>query len=215
MNKFHYEQPKNTPVTSEVLIQDLQLIAKQLNLKRISQDTYSKHGKFSASVFKRRFGTWNNALLKANLEIVQVGVHPKEKLFENILNVWQKKGGQPRQSDMDNPNISSISSGVYKKRFRGWTNALKEFINYANENYIPSSKENHKANSRDPSLKLRYQVLKRDNFSCVQCGASPAKGHVAELHIDHIKAWSNGGKTEITNLQTLCEKCNLGKSNLE
>ena len=70
-----------------------------------------------------------------------------------------------------------------------------------------------KCPGRDPSLRLRYQVLKRDNFSCCQCGASPAKDPSVSLHIDHIIPWSKGGRTTLDNLQTLCSKCNLGKSN--
>ena len=62
--------------------------------------------------------------------------------------------------------------------------------------------------------KLRYQVLKRDNFKCCACGASPAKDSSVELHIDHIIPWSKGGETTLENLQTLCSKCNLGKSDL-
>ena len=31
------------------------------------------------------------------------------------------------------------------------------------------------------------------------------------LHIDHIIAIKNGGKTAESNLQVLCDKCNLGK----
>ncbi|MBR5903681.1 MAG: HNH endonuclease, partial [Clostridia bacterium] len=62
--------------------------------------------------------------------------------------------------------------------------------------------------------KLRYQVLKRDNFKCCACGASPAKDPSVELHIDHIVPWSKGGETVIDNLQTLCSKCNLGKSDI-
>lgn len=68
--------------------------------------------------------------------------------------------------------------------------------------------------SRSISDKLRYQVLKRDNFKCCACGASPAKDPSVELHIDHIIPWSKGGETVIDNLQTLCSKCNLGKGNL-
>ena len=67
--------------------------------------------------------------------------------------------------------------------------------------------------SRDISDKLRYQVLKRDNFKCCACGASPAKDPSVELHIDHIIPWSKGGENTAENLQTLCSKCNLGKSN--
>ena len=74
---------------------------------------------------------------------------------------------------------------------------------------------NKKMHTRVISDKLRYQVLKRDNFKCCACGASPAKDPSVELHIDHIIPWSKGGKTTIENLQTLCSRCNLGKSDSE
>ena len=57
--------------------------------------------------------------------------------------------------------------------------------------------------------KLRYEVLKRDGFKCVLCGATQADG--VKLHVDHIFPVSKGGKTVMSNLRTLCERCNLGK----
>ncbi len=57
---------------------------------------------------------------------------------------------------------------------------------------------------------LRYEVLRRDNFRCVICGATAEDGVL--LHVDHIKPVSKGGKTEMSNLRTLCERCNRGKS---
>lgn len=59
---------------------------------------------------------------------------------------------------------------------------------------------------------LRYQVLKSDNHRCRACGATP-QTHGVTLHVDHIVPVSMGGKTEMSNLQTLCDTCNLGKSN--
>ena len=56
---------------------------------------------------------------------------------------------------------------------------------------------------------LRSKVLARDNYSCVQCGASPNTG--AWLHVDHIVPIAKGGRTELWNLQTLCSTCNYGK----
>ena len=56
---------------------------------------------------------------------------------------------------------------------------------------------------------LRYDIMKRDHFRCVLCGASQNDG--VKLHVDHIIPVSKGGKTEIKNLRTLCERCNLGK----
>ena len=74
---------------------------------------------------------------------------------------------------------------------------------------------NLKTKSRAISEKLRYKVLKRDNFKCCACGASPAKDPSVELHIDHIIPWSKGGESVLENLQTLCSKCNIGKSNYD
>lgn len=67
---------------------------------------------------------------------------------------------------------------------------------------------------RDPSTRLRFQVLVRDHFTCRFCGASPQKDPAVTLHIDHIIPWSKGGETTLDNLQTLCSKCNLGKSDI-
>lgn len=58
---------------------------------------------------------------------------------------------------------------------------------------------------------IRYEVLKRDNFRCKICGMSAEDG--IKLHVDHIIPVSKGGKSTMNNLQTLCERCNLGKSN--
>jgi len=56
---------------------------------------------------------------------------------------------------------------------------------------------------------LRFDVMKRDNFYCVLCGAT-AKNN--KLVIDHIKPIAKNGRTVLDNLQTLCQNCNTGKS---
>ena len=58
--------------------------------------------------------------------------------------------------------------------------------------------------------KMRYAILKRDGFRCKLCGRSADDG--VRLHVDHIIPISKGGKTIESNLQVLCEDCNLGKS---
>lgn len=73
--------------------------------------------------------------------------------------------------------------------------------------------DRHKT-KREIGLQLRFKVFKRDKFKCCICGASPAKDPTVELHVDHIIPWSEGGETTLDNLQTLCSKCNIGKSDL-
>ena len=77
-----------------------------------------------------------------------------------------------------------------------------------------SNSKKYKITSKKERLlmndKLRYDVLKRDNFSCKICGITAKDG--AKLHVDHIVPVSKGGQTTISNLQTLCDRCNFGKS---
>ena len=59
------------------------------------------------------------------------------------------------------------------------------------------------------SKKTRFEVFKRDKFSCVYCGAKPTE---SELEIDHFTPKCKGGGDDIANLVTSCFNCNRGKS---
>lgn len=61
--------------------------------------------------------------------------------------------------------------------------------------------------------KLREAIKTRDDFTCCNCGNSTHKEPNLLLEIDHIIPVSKGGRTEESNLQTLCWKCNRTKSN--
>jgi len=56
--------------------------------------------------------------------------------------------------------------------------------------------------------KLRFEVFRRDGYTCQYCGKSATE---AELEIDHVTPVSKGGKNEISNLKTACKSCNAGK----
>lgn len=55
---------------------------------------------------------------------------------------------------------------------------------------------------------LRFEVFKRDRFTCQYCGA---KAPDVLLEIDHIEPIASGGSDELLNLITACKPCNLGK----
>ena len=219
MDNFEYTPPKNSPVTSEELLTDLKEVSSKLNIKILTIKLYSEHGKYDVTTISRRFGTWHKALTEIGLRSGNINNYTDEDLFENILTIWQFKGKQPVRRDLA-IRPSQISQGPYNRRFNSWSYALKAFINYANQKEINNTNiqsndlEKRNRTSRDPSLRLRFQILKQDNFCCRQCGASPAKDNSVELHVDHMVPWSKGGETVVDNLQTLCSKCNLGKSNL-
>lgn len=56
---------------------------------------------------------------------------------------------------------------------------------------------------------VRFEVFKRDSFTCQYCGN---KSPDVVLHVDHIKPVSKGGMNDMMNLVTSCLSCNLGKS---
>lgn len=58
------------------------------------------------------------------------------------------------------------------------------------------------------SKKLRFEVFKRDKFTCQYCGAHPPD---VILQVDHIHPVSKGGTNDQDNLITACQPCNLGK----
>lgn len=59
----------------------------------------------------------------------------------------------------------------------------------------------------------RFAILKRDGYRCQLCGNSQDDG--VKLHVDHRRPLAIGGSNEDDNLWTLCDKCNLGKSDSE
>ncbi|MFQ6066951.1 MAG: homing endonuclease associated repeat-containing protein, partial [bacterium] len=185
---------------------------------------------FSASTFHTKFGSWFNALRIAELKkTTNLGVSDEE-YFKNLESVWVKLGRQPKYKEMQKP-LSEYCAGAYEYRFGTWRKALKEFIKYINSEEIPElenkepvsinksqiSKQTvskHKT-SRSISWRLRFIIMRRDNFKCKICGRSPATQPDITLQVDHIRPWSDGGETAPENLQTLCDECNIGKSNLK
>ena len=62
-------------------------------------------------------------------------------------------------------------------------------------------------------LSLRFEILKRDNFTCQYCGRNIKEDKV-KLHVDHIIPNKLGGLYSENNLVTSCEECNLGKGDV-
>ncbi|MEM6817227.1 MAG: HNH endonuclease [Pseudomonadota bacterium] len=58
------------------------------------------------------------------------------------------------------------------------------------------------------SKTLRFEVFKRDEFTCQYCGAKPPS---VVLECDHIVPVKEGGTNDIDNLTTSCFDCNRGK----
>lgn len=67
--------------------------------------------------------------------------------------------------------------------------------------------------AREPiSKKLRFEVFKRDKFTCQYCGRAAPD---VLLHVDHLQPVAEDGTNDILNLITACRDCNLGKGSRE
>jgi hypothetical protein len=231
MSKFQIQlNRKNIP--EEELLLDLKMVSEKLAKNSITVLEYNSTGTFGSNTILRKFGSWNDALVKAGLEAPNRQNIPDAELYENIVTVWTSLGRQPFGREMEKRNgLSTISLGTYEKRFGSWNNSLLAFDKYLNSDEAkdvlvdePESPEpsgttksqsgttRHKT-KREISDRMRFRILMRDGFSCQSCGKSPTTERGVELHVDHILPWSKGGETVEDNLQTKCSKCNLGKGN--
>lgn len=202
--------------TDVELIDDLKKVAKVLGKSNVSSEEYNKHGKFCHGTFQKRFGSWNKALQQAGLNLVVQQRISNEELFNNLEIIWRTLGRQPLYSEIRKP-LSKYSTRPYDNRFGGWFKACKSFIDYkkGDVEFVKLLNTNPKLKTRHINEKSRLKILKRDHYSCVKCGRSPATHRGIVLHIDHIKPLSKGGDSSFDNLQTLCNKRNLGKGNDE
>lgn len=235
-------EPDTRTTPDEQLLADLRRVAGHRAPANLTYHLYNQHGRFSSATLSRRFGGWNRALLRAGMPIARRYRIPDDEVFAHLQTMWRTLGRQPRLSDFDRLS-TAISPSLYIKRFGNWSAALRAFVGWANArpaigkgaelserasldakisphaaaSILPRPQSQclpPRRGSRTPCPRLRYRVLCRDQFRCVQCGRSPATEAGVLLHIDHIVPWSTGGQTVLGNLQTLCKKCNLGKGNL-
>lgn len=59
------------------------------------------------------------------------------------------------------------------------------------------------------SVRTRFEVFKRDRFTCAYCGRTPPD---VLLEVDHVLPVAAGGSDAMENLVTACWECNSGKS---
>jgi HNH endonuclease/Homing endonuclease associated repeat len=212
-------------IANSEIVDDLQRVSRELHGQPVTVVSYNERGSFGSTTVLRKFGSWNAGLAAAGLPLANRINIPDDELFENLANLWTKLGRQPFGRDLaEKANESLFSLGTYEKRFGGWNKALVAFSHSINEtepraaiessDYVSPSDRKFNRTLRKINWRIRSRILIRDSCICQMCGASPAKNPDVQLHVDHIYPWSKGGETVVENLQTLCEKCNIGKSDV-
>ncbi|MES9969981.1 MAG: HNH endonuclease [Candidatus Thiodiazotropha sp.] len=217
-------------IAKEKILDELRRVAAHYGMREFSGREFDDVANgCSKSTASRAFGSWKNALEATGLELTEHRNSRKDKISEpdlilELKRVWALLGHRPSRTEWEGIE-TKYSYGTYKRRFGGWENACAiaqsgslESTDFENDKEISVSNSETSPKIRDETkrnipLKLRLKVFKRDSYKCVLCGRSPATEHGVVLHVDHIIPFSEGGETSEENLQTLCQECNLGKSN--
>jgi len=227
--KYSLGRKRIDTIPRRVVLEELRRVAKHYDYRRFSRhefDAIATACKGSTVISK--FGSWDNALNAIGVTLKQHKANRKQISDKDLLvelgRIWSSKGHRPSKAEWE-ASDANYSYTTYKSRFDGWLNACAKFIEF-----VSGGLPEEETESRDETigkivpvtpilpekiryvpLKLRLKVLQRDNFKCVFCGKSPVTHPGSALHVDHITPFVKGGKTELNNLQTLCEECNWGK----
>jgi 5-methylcytosine-specific restriction endonuclease McrA len=183
---------KQAGISDEMLFENILRLWEYYGRQPRRRELTSFPSTISQGPYWRRFGSWTVAL--AN--------------FVEFINAEEATPASDSETDLLAEIPESIESISLTPQ-----NQL-DIRNTSRKVAVPIESLPRRRTPRDPSLRLRYKVLVRDNFSCCQCGRSPATELGIILHIDHEIPWSKGGDTVFENLRVLCKQCNLGKSDL-
>ena len=220
--RFQIKLNNHRPSDREI-VEDLRRVARGCGRRAFSYAAYGERGRFGANTVARRFGSWNAALLAARLPVRIDRDVGDRALFENLARVWRRLGRQPVYPDLvKSGGVSRYAARAYVTRFGSWNKALIAFAAFANGRPVARrartvaktgrGQKLRRLSPRTINARLRARVLIRDNCQCRMCGTSPLKDPAVTLQVDHIVPWSKGGRTVPGNLQTLCARCNVGKS---
>jgi len=157
---------------------------------RLDLDVYCKDHRKRIGQIKRQ------GLLVDNLNIVNV--KSPSQLKRELRNKAQSEFDRDLSEILEIKQIIKDSLRMNKKILKWTQEALFDAESNLKRKKLPES--------------LRIRVYMKSNFKCVLCKADLT---LVKPHIDHIKPLARGGDDSFSNLQALCERCNLSKGSRE
>lgn len=137
-----------------------------------------------------------------NLQMAFVALYP---LLDASIDI--EKGQPDRLPEMLDAYVEWMHDGGFEKWFQRHIKPEESETEDNQEIDLPELD-----NYRFIRAGLWWEILSRDNWTCCSCGRS-VREHGIVLHVDHKVPRSKGGTDDRNNLQALCMKCNIGKSN--
>ncbi|MFH1142023.1 MAG: HNH endonuclease [Chloroflexota bacterium] len=171
-------------ISDEELFDNLEQVWRTLG-RQPRHDEMRGPSKYAAETYVKRFGSWRKALERF---VAFMNQEEPPVSREAPLNQYNPAIQPENEENNSGGNLKVQPQRVIRERKDATVNPV--------------------------GLRLRWRVMNRDHFKCVADGKSPSQDPNVILHVDHIIPRSKGGLSIMENLQTLCQDCNLGKSNL-
>lgn len=157
--------------------------------------------------------------------------HPEKKRIHGQLDHYKNRDRNLARMQAyanDYKNEIAIRRGKHREENRDkliadsklWHSENKEHVSL----YRQVNAETYAAHARNRRARKRnaggyhthldvLDILKRQNFRCVECGKSVRKRE--SRHVDHVMPIALGGSNWPSNLQVLCAPCNLSKNDTD
>jgi hypothetical protein len=204
------------------ILEELRRITRATGKQNVTKEDLKKFGRVSSSTVVRRFGSLRKALEKIGLKAERFTKPNKEELLNVLIELWEKtlekEGRRPYVTDLKAYGYP-VSHETIQRYFGSWKKALLAAYDsvtsgiseeISNPPTAPQNSEKSviQKTRQTLSLRKRFFVLKRDQFTCQNCGRS---GVGVRLEVDHFVPVAKGGSDSLDNLHTLCFECNQGK----
>ncbi|NCN52816.1 HNH endonuclease [Candidatus Parcubacteria bacterium] len=171
-----------------------------INTRRDVRDDHNLKPKdLDQPMFTKKGNLTNNGKLFISAEDYKFKRREKAesvRVYEKISpNVWSDKGW------FDLVDVDFVYSEIEKRKVFKY-----KLLPKGTESVTPTEQEEFEFSRRIPTI-IKQRVWERDQGKCVDCGSTK------DLHFDHIIPFSKGGSSrDIRNVQLLCAKHNLFKS---
>jgi hypothetical protein len=198
-------------ISNEQILAGLKAYASKVGGRAFTAEEFHrwKERPFAARLVIHRFGAWRKALAMIGVRARRPHRYDTEELVAAIESTWQTLGRRPTAAQIR--KHKGISENVFYNRWGSVTNACRQVARFHAGQITREELLSPTPRERRAALKqgIRWQVLKRDGYTCQACGAKAPK---VKLEVDHIVAVAQGGGDELENLHALCVACNRGKS---
>jgi 5-methylcytosine-specific restriction endonuclease McrA len=202
----------NIDINREINIDEVQLLDELKRLQnehgKVSMKLMEEEGKYSEIPYKQRFGSWNDALQEANIDVYETNISKRKLIYE--LKRLDRFHDNVHYDLIDEEGIYSTTA--YERAFGTISTALEE---------SGLSKYEHPSGEEHPLWKggsvgwygknwseQREKALNRDNYRCCLCGG---QNKIVVHHIKPVRDFNvkeeYEAMNEISNLVTLCRYC--------